>query len=585
MKLLLFTSCLILATIASGHSGSAAPVAPSTGIDARCTAEVTSPTALRFRCYFDPVRNATGIDRFGYMTETSPGTLLLGPFTYLQSPFIDATVYNSSGNAPGQRTEVVEIGAAAGLPVGAARFIVSYDAPHGVVAGQTININVRLQYSPTSAGNTIRTYSTEPTVQRNVPVVADGVTQWPSDWYPGGAAVAPADACSGLTLTFANETATFLPGESMQLSVVNPPTNPVASLEARLSANRPFQGVFSGQIGPNGSYTLPVGDGPPVKASEVQFKCVRLNGSIGYMFYGSGTIGTAASVRGCTAARVYWPAVEDSFLTGPGDSFRIVVDYTGPFGTSLETITVRARFRNDLALGVPGAQPDEFFTDTWVNLGSFASGSRTDVDLTAPNLDPFPLRFDAEAIVALECTDSTGKVFNTGTWSPSFVKDRTERNCSEQSDLSFAPSSWVPGVLRGVRCVAEVVFVPDGRLAQEKLKALRSDLDANAPFTWVTGGYDALTDAMSGAQTGLDNALPCAQIAPAADVEQSQGGSAPPIALPALEACVPEGFTTGPYQIVRRIAGAAVWIGLAFTMSALLFAPPKSDAPEQLTLF
>jgi hypothetical protein len=330
---------------------------------------------------------------------------------------------------------------------------------------------------------------TTPDVSQSTPMqwIGDGNGIRPKYSYGN---LAPPDECSGLTITIADDDQPFVQGDSVQITVDNSPTNPVASVEVQMFAGLPWQGVMAGQIGQTQTHSVPVVTGSVVYASGFVFRCIRSDGTIGYISYGSGVVASDPNARPCHLARVVWPPYSTVAALGAGDTFTVVVDMTGPWSgdSALQLLEVESVWLN---LGPNSSTVDV----TTAEGGPFVPGVRHSVVITLPaeflagtDLIPWSLE--------LSCRDNRGRIVGYGSFAPRMLGDQlitsaaggNDGTCYGTVDVSITnPGGWVPGLLRGGWCLFESAFVPsdgqmEGRL--DRIVELRSD----PPLSWVDSG-------------------------------------------------------------------------------------------------
>jgi hypothetical protein len=412
---------------------------------------------------------------------------------------------------------------------------------------------------------------------------ADGVL-----W--AGAAV---DECSGLTVEIEGDTEPFVSGDSMVVNVVNPRANPVASLEIKLSTDRPWYGVFAGQIGENGTYTIPVTPGSSVETALVRFKCVRSNGSIGYISYGTGIVSDDdVYLRGCKAITVSWPTAASVENVTHESTFNVVVDYQGPWGDVLEDVVLQSRFLVDSGDDGPGDGAYYWVTQ---DIGTVVSGTRSTLTVVVPSSANLPQAVNLEKRFFLGCNEASESnlpLIGWGTLAPGFSSTDgqyfdvpVEASCFSDLDVGYNPKTWVPGLVRTWSCTMKALFVPDSDSVTAELNSFKDKLRSNAPYSWGIASYSALLGFFTGSLEGLENAQACTQYFAETTMEPTTFVSAQPIELPALSFCVPEQFLTGHWVQFRTFAGLAVWVSLALTCVRILTHTPAPGDPEQLTLF
>jgi hypothetical protein len=310
--------------------------------------------------------------------------------------------------------------------------------------------------------------------------------------------LAPADECSGLTITITNDTEPFLPGDTMSIVVDNSPTNPVASVEVQMSADRAWQGVMAGQIGQVQTHSVPVLPGGTVTAGGVVFKCVRSDGTIGYITYGGGIVASDPNARPCHLARVSWPSASSVDSIQPGETFSVIVDMTGPWSgdPSLQVESVEAVWLN---LGPNTATTDVVVIESGVLL----PGTRHVVDITVP-AEFLPGTDKVGWSLELRCTDADGPLTGYGSWSPRMLADilSADVSCFSSTGIKLAPASWVPGLLRGVVCV----FSPSADNVAGLLTSASAAVENKPPFIFIYAALDFGTSVVAGFDTAAASA-------------------------------------------------------------------------------
>jgi hypothetical protein len=407
------------------------------------------------------------------------------------------------------------------------------------------------------------------------------------------ASSAPPDECSGLTVEIEGDTEPFVAGDDLIVNVVNPASNPVGSLEIKLSTDRAWFGVFAGQIGENGTYTVPVTPGSTVDTSLIRFKCVRANGSIGYISYGSGVVSDDdAYLRGCKAITVSWPTAASVENVTHGDTFDVVVDYQGPWGDALEDVVLQSRFLVDSGDDGPGDGAYYWVTQ---DIGTVVSGTRSTLTVVVPSSANLPQAVNLDKRFFLGCNEASESnlpLIGWGTLAPGFSSTDgqyfdvpVEASCFSDLDVGYNPKTWVPGLVRTWSCTMKALFVPDSDSVTSELNSFKDKLRSNAPYSWGIASYSALLGFFTGSLEGLENAQLCTQYFAETTMEPTTFEAAQPIELPALSFCVPEQFLTGHWVQFRTFAGLAVWVSLALTCVRILTHTPAPADPEQLTLF
>jgi hypothetical protein len=375
--------------------------------------------------------------------------------------------------------------------------------------GRSIDITNSVGYGMFPSGGTVNNQSFGGLNLKNSPhnvwimTNTEVGTLFPNSLYPVSLKsfgnLAPADECSGLTLTIADDTEPFLSGDTMSIEVNNAPGNPVASVEIQMSSDRAWQGVMAGQIGQVQTHTVPVLPGGTVEALSVVFRCVRSDGSIGYITYGDGVVASDPNARPCHLARVSWPSASAVADIQPGDTFSVIVDMTGPWSADplLEVESVDAVWSN---LGPNTATTDA----TVIESGPLAPGTRHTLDITVP-AEFLPGTDKVGWSLELRCTDSEGSLTGYSSWAPRMLADilsGANVSCYSSVGIKLAPSSWVPGLLRGVVCA----FSPDGDNIGALLSSASDAVEDKPPFIFIYAALDFGDSVVSGFNGSADSA-------------------------------------------------------------------------------
>jgi hypothetical protein len=356
--------------------------------------------------------------------------------------------------------------------------------------------------------------------------------------------LAPADECSGLTLTIADDTAPFLAGDTMSIEVDNAPANPVASVEIQMSPERAWQGVMAGQIGQVQTHTVTVLPGGTVNAADVVFRCVRSDGSIGYITYGDGVVASNPNARPCHLGRVSWPSASAVADIQPGDTFSVIVDMTGPWSADplLEVESVDAVWVN---LGPNAATIDV----TVFESGPLAPGSRHTLDITVP-AEFLPGTDKVGWSLELRCSDVEGSLTGYGSWSPRMLADilaGADVSCFSSTGLKLAPSSWVPGLLRGVVCIFQPSMASIGGNVASAVDVVKD----KPPFVLLTGALGFGNSVLD----GFDNSTASACF--------DAGPLVPPGVLATGNMCIGEGLdvSSGQRALLALIMVGPMYLG------------------------
>lgn len=463
----------------------------------RCSLKYSASgaTTVRMRCYFDTW--TTWNTAFAGQDLTSTGNT--APYYQLMPTGTGCTLAYPVDTAIGPQTSAQSL---SGAPIPAYGLETTYS-----VTGASCNMaistlwQVRIYVPPSTDKNA----SCSGAGNCNV-VTGTGWENWPANWYPAGSGAVSA-LCPGFSATGPN--ANVIQAGEAQLSftwTINL-AYPVESVEYRftnITGSVWASFVSAYYIFPTSTkvLTFPASmSGKTLVQAGLQFRCIAPVDGVrvfSYGMYGSSFESTEAPPTACRALTLTWPPnktytvgelmpfyFKAGFLAAPLDlqwRSRSPVDAT----LSAWASTTQTKDAGGAVLGSPVSMTPMTNAQTgWFSITAAYEGTRRQIQFRCNDPDGEWLMggaFTAPADVGVSSGGGGGS-------SGSFGDD-----CWGSIDVGANPSSWVPGLLGGMKCVAYDLFVPSPEELAEALAKFEA-LQERPPLQWVVEGTDYVSAA------------------------------------------------------------------------------------------
>lgn len=285
-------------------------------------------------------------------------------------------------------------------------------------------------------------------------IAGSGATAWANAVPDHFGAGFPTNPCGDLAVSASDSV--VVSGDSVTVTFDSTWDSAITSLRIRFRSGDPWQTVPGAPFSADFSqgFIVPTGFDPVTLAIDSAIECVASSLTYWLPVDGTSTPGNAPGARGCTSTSVRWPTQQ---MWAVGDVGEWVLD-VGASAVTVESQVV---------------DPDSPSIGSWTTELASVSNGRFTFEITA-GYDGSALQF------LLRCTDAVGSVLD-GRWSGGVNVLLPGPDCWSTTGLGLHPSSWVPGLLRGLGCM----FIPSDESIAD-LWAVVEESETRVPFVFFT---------------------------------------------------------------------------------------------------